>query len=286
MKATSAVVLVIDRLGAGWLGPYGNTWLDTPNFNRLAASSALCETVVIDSPDRDASYRAMLTGRHLLEPSTEALPTLPHLASASGASAVLLTDDQQVAEHPLARGFTQRQVIPAKPVPRSVETIEETGLFTFFEAASALIRKQRRPSLLWLHSRGMSGAWDAPLALRYQFADEDDPDPPDFFEPPNVLLPENFDPDQLLGFVQAYAGQVALADMCLGLLLDAIDQYAARNQTLLIVTSPRGYPLGEHRRVGPCDARAIRRAAADSVAAPVSASAARFGSAADNYAAA
>ena len=26
-----------------------------------------------------------------------------------------------------------------------------------------------------------------------------------------------------------------------------------RDETLLVVTSPRGYPLGEHRRVGPCD---------------------------------
>src|SRR5205085_8612405 len=103
---------------------------------------------------------------------------------------------------------------------RCAETIEETGLFKFFEAASALLREQTRPGLIWLHSRGMSGPWDAPLALRYQFADEDDPDPPNFVEPPNLLLPGDFDPDQLLGFVHSYAGQVVLADMCLGLLLD------------------------------------------------------------------
>jgi hypothetical protein len=68
-----------------------------------------------------------------------------------------------------------------------------------------------------------------------------------------MLLEENFDPDSLLGVVHAYAGQVALADMCLGLLLDAIDEHPLSRENLLVVTSPRGYPLGEHLRIGPCD---------------------------------
>ena len=49
------------------------------------------------------------------------------------------------------------------------------------------------------------------------------------------------------------AGQVALADMCLGMLLDCLDEHRLRGETLFVATSPRGYPLGEHRRVGPCD---------------------------------
>lgn len=253
MQATSVVVLVIDRLGVGWLGPYGNTWLDTPNFNRLASSSVLCETVVADAPDLAASYRAFLTGRHALAAAVQSLPSLPQSASAANVANVLLTDDNLVVEQPLAGGFSQRQAFSTKPVSRCADSVEQTGLFAFFEAAAALIREPTRPGLVWLHSQGMNGPWDAPLELRYQFADEEDPEPPDFVAPPNVLLPDNFDPDQLLGYVQAYAGQVALADMCLGLLLNAIAEHPLADQTLLVVTSPRGYPLGEHRRVGPCD---------------------------------
>jgi hypothetical protein len=104
-----------------------------------------------------------------------------------------------------------------------------------------------------MHARGLSAAWDAPLELRYQFADELDPDPPSFVEPPNQLFPPVHDPDELLGMVQAYAGQVALLDMCLGGWLDALEAQPQAADTLLLVTSPRGYPLGEHRRVGPCD---------------------------------
>ena len=76
MHVTSAVVLVMDRLGAGWLGPYGNTWLDTPNFNRLAARSVLCETAIADTPDLAASCRGFWTGRHAMEPDDGATPGL------------------------------------------------------------------------------------------------------------------------------------------------------------------------------------------------------------------
>jgi sulfatase-like protein len=253
MPVTSAVVLVIDRLGAGWLGPYGNTWLDTPNFNRLAAHAVLCESILTDAPDLNSVYRSYWTGRHPLEPIDAAAAHLPALAETAGAETVLLTDDSQVAQHALAATFSQRRVVPQTDASKNAASIEQTELFAFFDAARAAVSEPTRSDLLWLHSRGMSGTWDAPLELRYQFADEDDPQPPDFIAPSELLLGEDFDPDALLGFVHAYAGQVALLDMCLGMLLDALEEHPRAGETLLVVTSPRGYPLGEHRRIGPCD---------------------------------
>jgi len=251
--ARSAVVVVVDRLGAGWLGPYGNTWLDTPDFNRLAAQSILCETVIADTPDLAGSYRAHWAGRHAMAPDQEGQPTLAEFAARAGARTVLVSDERQVMDHPLARGFGERRILPEVSAAKSAETIEQTGLFSLFKSARKAIEQQTRPFLLWIHARGMSGPWDAPLELRYQFADEEDPEPPSFVEPPNVMLSEDFDPDKLLGYVHAYAGQVALADMCLEILLDSIDEHPLQDETVLVVTSPRGFPLGEHRRVGPCD---------------------------------
>jgi arylsulfatase A-like enzyme len=250
MFAKRAIVLVIDRLGAGWLGPYGNTWLDTPNFNRLAARSALIETAIADSPDLATSCRGYFTGRHLLEPGGEKPWSLP---ASLGGSSLLLTDEPQIAAPSLAAGFGKQRLLPAGTAPRAAEEIEHTRLYQFFDAARTAVCDADAPPLVWLHSTGMSAAWDAPLALRYQFADEDDPQPPDFVEPPERMLPKEFDPDELLGLVHAYAGQVALVDMCLGMLLDALDEHPQARETLLLVTSPRGYPLGEHRRIGPCD---------------------------------
>src|SRR5581483_4870224 len=213
----SAIVLVIDRLGAGWLGPYGNSWLDTPNFNRLAARSVLCDTVIADTADLAVGYRGFWTGQHAMQPDGARLPSLADAASAAGLHAALVTDDPHIVVYPQAAGFGQRQLLPDLSRRTAAEAIEQTALYSFFDAARTALQEQKRPFLLWLHARGMTGPWDAPLELRYQFADEEDPDPPSFVQPPNLLLPQGFDPDQLLGFVHAYAGQVALADMCLGM---------------------------------------------------------------------
>ena len=96
---------------------------------------------------------------------------------------------------------------------------------------------------------------DAPLEFRNSLADEEDPTPPAIVTPPSFSFDGEIDPDELLGLSQAYAGQVMLMDLCLGALLDAIDASPVKSETLLIVTSPRGFPLGEHGVVGdgaPC----------------------------------
>jgi arylsulfatase A-like enzyme len=99
----------------------------------------------------------------------------------------------------------------------------------------------------------MQGQWDAPYALRTQWSDEDDPAPPDFVEPPARRLPEKIDPDELLGMVHAYAAQVTVLDECFELFFNTFLESRRAEDTLLVFTSPRGYPLGEHRRIGAVD---------------------------------
>jgi hypothetical protein len=96
----------------------------------------------------------------------------------------------------------------------------------------------------------MQAPWDAPYHLRAQFAEEDDPTPPAFANPPDQRLTDDYDPDWLLGVQHAYAGQVALLDTCLGVLLDWLWSSHHDDSTALITTAARGFPLGEHRYVG------------------------------------
>ena len=253
MHSSHVVVLVIDRLGAGWLGPYGNTWLETPHTNRLAASGLLCETAISDSPDLAAAYAGYWTGRHVLTPANRGAAPLAELAAAGGLHSTLLTDEEQVAAHPLAGSFAEIRRVDATPRTAAADSLAETGLFQLTATAIEALAESQRPSLLWIHARGLAGAWDAPLEYRNRLADLDDPVPPAIVDPPSLVLAENFDPDELLGLTQAYAGQVAAVDECLGLLLEALDEQSWSDEALLIVTSPRGYPLGEHRRVGAAD---------------------------------
>ena len=251
--AESAILLTIDRLGAGFIGPYGNTWIETPEFNRLASQSLLCETAISDSPLLDVVFRSYWTGRHAACSANSDAPSLLSRANAAGVRTILLTDDAALAEHPLAAEFSERIAVPVDDVARAAAEIEDTQLARLFQAAIGALGELKPPFLLWIHSRGMAGEWDAPAEHRNQFAGEDDPLPGDFTAPPEMRLANDADPDELLKIAHAYAAQVTVVDLCLGALLDAIDEQPFSARTLLAVTSPRGYPLGEHGRVGACD---------------------------------
>src|SRR5207237_6073788 len=90
----SAIVIVVDRLGAGFLGPHGNTWLETPEFNRLASQSFMCEQAVVDSPRLDVVYRSCWRGLHAMcREESSMLPSLPALLAVEGVATTLLTDE-------------------------------------------------------------------------------------------------------------------------------------------------------------------------------------------------
>ena len=251
-NARSGIVLVVDRLGAGYLGPYGNTWIETPHFNRLGAESMLFEFVLADSPRLPTLYRSYWTGAHAMAeaPGTGGVPDL--LAS-TAIHTVLVTDDTEVSEMDGAECFDERILVGQEPVARAVQEPGQTQMARLFAAAVDWLEQAPQPFLLWIHSRGMAGPWDAPSEFRNRFADEDDPLPPAEVEPPVRRLQTGYDPDEVLGWQHAYAGQITVLDLCLGVLLDAVKSSAGRDDTLLMVTSPRGYPLGEHGRIGTRD---------------------------------
>jgi arylsulfatase A-like enzyme len=254
----NAIILAVDRLHAGYLGCYGNTWIATPEFNRLAAESFLFEQATIDSPQLTEIYESYWLGSHALErrgPRTQGGPSLAELLKQAGVAMTLISDEPAISRHPLSAAFGE--VIPLDaPVGTSAETaadVAETRLASFFAVASDWLASAQRPFCLWLHAQSLGAIWDAPLEFRRQYADEDEPAPPDFAEPPCRELPADYDPDELLGVCQAYAGQVSLLDLSLGGFLEAFRASPAAAETLFAVTSPRGFPLGEHRRIGPAN---------------------------------
>ena len=65
----NAICLVIDRLHRGFLGAYGNTWIETPAFDRLAAESFVFDQMLVDSPRLGPLYRSFWQGWHALAPA-------------------------------------------------------------------------------------------------------------------------------------------------------------------------------------------------------------------------
>jgi arylsulfatase A-like enzyme len=251
MTSHNAIVIVVDRLSAGYLGPYGNTWIDTPEFNRLASQSAVFDFALIDSPDLSDVYRSYWRDR---APTSGGGPAgLAGSLAAAGITTQLVTDEPVVARHALSAGFGDRLLLaPARAV--ACDDIGQTHLAQLFAAAVEVLESLRPPFLLWVHARAMQGPWDAPYSFRQQFVEDEDPDPPPDVHPPSLRLPDNFDPDELWGWMRAYAAQIVVLDQLCGALLETLTQHPAAGSTLLAWTSSRGYPLGEHQRMGEADA--------------------------------
>jgi len=153
-------------------------------------------------------------------------------------------------ENPLAAAFDE-QISLSQPVPDlPAAEIEETRLAKVFLTAAARLATMESPGLFWIHARGMGGCWDAPLTLREQFRDEEDPEPYAATAPPEQEVGTDRDPDDILRIEHAYAAEVFVFDAALAMLLEELDQHPCSEETLLVVTSPRGYPLGEHGLIG------------------------------------
>ena len=251
----NVVCLVIDRLHAGYVGAYGNTWIATPHFDRFASRSFLLENALIDSTDLDRLYRSYWQGWHGLCPTEppESRPSLPSLLRQKGATTALLSDEPQLARHPAAADFDELLAIDPAWQPKPARRIDQTHFSRCFERMIDWLASVRTPFMLWCHLGGLGTTWDAPAEFRQAYVEPGDPPPPEGAEPPERLLPPDCDPDERLGISQCYAGQVSLLDACLGAFVDFFDSLPAAGETLLAITSARGFPLGEHQRVGACD---------------------------------
>jgi hypothetical protein len=248
----SAIVLSVDRWGARWLGPYGNSWLETPFLNQFASQSFICEHAIIDSPSLIDVYQSYWQGSHAAQADASTGRSFFQPLLDKSVQTVLVTDETRVSSHPLAQEFEHCHTLQLSENSRCCERLDETEIGQFVASTVSILDELQPPFFLWIHSRGMAGNWDAPYEMRAALASEDDPPPPESTEVPDCVLPVNHDPDELLGMSYAYAGQIGLLDQWFGELLTAIEEKDF-GQLLTVVTSPRGFPLGEHRRVGSAD---------------------------------
>lgn len=248
----NAISLVIDRWHAGYLGCYGNHWIATPQLDRIASEGHVFDQATIDSPCLKSLYRAYWRGLHALAPAEldAGCASLPLRLRAAGVQTTLLTDEPAVVELPLAEEFDEIIRVDDSAAPRIADDLCETRMAQLMAAVIDWLRTATQPFVLWIHAQGMQAPWDAPLDLRARYVDEDSVQPYPGAAPPQFRLPVGFDPDEVLPIRWAYAGQVTLLDECVGGLLDYLRERDLLDSTLLAIVGARGFPLGEHRRIG------------------------------------
>jgi len=255
VRKLSAIILVMDRVGAGHLGPYGGESIPTPALNRLAAESFLFEHALVESTELSSLYQSAWQCCHPLCRANRAgvsLPSLslPRAVGEQGYTSVFVTDDKQLANHPLVDDFEQSVLFDRGSVSEPAESVERSALARFLDQTLEHIPTSEEPFVLWVHSQGMQGPWDAPLELRQQFLDDEDPDAYQSTIPPDLRLEDGFDPDELLPLSAAYAAQVMMLDMCLDRWWKSLRHVTKLDEHLLMLLGSRGFPLGEHRDVG------------------------------------
>jgi arylsulfatase A-like enzyme len=274
MQRPNVLVIVVDGLRAASLGSYGNTTFPTPALDQFAADCMLYDNCFALTSDLDGVYQSLWRSMHparsgaLLDDSS-AVGGLNSLAAEfekQDYDCALITDAPELASVVEGHAFTQATLLSKstaeKDTAERAEDASQTQLAKFFATVGDLLlagtsdddQLSARPKLVWAHTRGMYGAWDAPLDYQNSLRDEDDPLPIDRVVPPDVVLSADSDPDVLFAYACAYAAQIIVLDDCWRNLLEELAEHDL-DSWLLMLIGARGFPLGEHGKIGGIDTR-------------------------------
>src|SRR4051812_49977880 len=95
----NVIVVVCNSLHLGFLGPYGNSWIETPHLDRLAAEGVVFDYHFPENLTTLPTRRSWWTGRTGFPtpkqgwtPLRPANPTLPTLPWTQGAPSALTSD--------------------------------------------------------------------------------------------------------------------------------------------------------------------------------------------------
>lgn len=274
MPRTNILVVVIDGLRASALGAYGNTTFPTSALDRLATQSLVLDGCYAPAVELEDVYSALWQSRLVAWATTpirfaddRVCPaSFPRVFVENGYHTTLVTDEPQLFKFEGGQDFDDCvQVNDRNGKTALAVDLTETSLAQVFAAAGEVIErsharireasvsKEVRPQLVWLHTRGLFGPWDAPLSLQESLLDTEDPPPILSVTPPDFQLRNDDNPDLVFQYGVAYAAQVMVLDECWRSLTQLLPQSGAANEWLVLFLGGRGYCLGEHERIGGVD---------------------------------
>jgi arylsulfatase A-like enzyme len=241
-----ALVIEVPGLHLGYLGCYGNDWIDTPHLDRLASESVVFDQHFADCPGSPISTSE--TGRYRFP-----LPDAGDVSAGEPANqlaAVLKAN--HISGHWLSA--------LGQPTTRS----EHPLMHQVFDAGTLLEKlPAASPWLVWIRLPSLAPPWEIPERyLEPYFAsaesETDDSDPAD--ETEEVPLTPWLDPvtgpidpgDEVAWqrLQATYAAAVSHVDAALGLLLQQIEEAELGDDIVICVTANSGLALGEHGFIG------------------------------------
>jgi len=247
------LVIIPSGFHLGYLGCYGNDWVQTPSLDRLAAEGVVFDQHYADRPDAAGAHAAWRTGCYHfpLPEAGKAAPApadLVRLLRGSGVGTALVIDGSRPFADEFTSGWEHVNVISSAGAANALErTIEVAG-----EALDRLADIDQW--LLWVELGTLLPPWNVPEDfsapyLEENTADEEDevaaplPDPP-------LGLRDKTDAATLRLLQNTYAGAVSYLDAGLEALLDDLNARGLGDELTVLLTTDRGTPLGEHGVVG------------------------------------
>ncbi|MGE5191900.1 MAG: sulfatase [Deltaproteobacteria bacterium] len=265
------MVVSFDHLHAGFLGCCGNDWIETPNFDRLAAEAVFFDQHFCENLDPAAANHAWWTGQYqfpLDEKHQRASASFVEILHARSVTSCLVVESDGRDETTVAPPFGE------------VLTVRGTDGFDVAENETPFARAVTRcsdwlregagamgPALLWIKSRGVPTPWVPPQAFAELYLDEfglaeeattveelDDDDDVEASSPaPAEEEAPSGERDGSLDWRYAaamYVAYMTLVDRWLGMLLATLNESPDWEDALLIVTTGAGQALGEHAPLG------------------------------------
>jgi arylsulfatase A-like enzyme len=255
-----ALVIVARNLSAGFLGCYGNEWIETPNVDRLAAEGIVFDQHFSDHPDPVAACLSWRTGcYHFPLAGSGPDPPSPHAHDLI----------QALTEHGIATALVLERGRPwvpdLTPAWRHVflsddAVLPETSPMDHLlqAAGDALdLLEGHNDWLLWLDVSVLLPPWNSTEEHSQPLSPEpenDQAEPDDTGEtspraPWTGPLPERVDADDNETFARLqdrYGEKVAGLDTGIGILLSELQERALLDEVMIALTSDRGLPLGIH----------------------------------------
>ena len=200
----NVLILNVEGLRAEFLGPYGNDWIDTPHFNRLAVEGFVFDHCLAGGIEPRKQLTALWAGCHPAQsgvaeraPSCAAGRWLLDSFRQAGWSTIPVSSSDALLQHPGSMVFDEhRLVAPVKvpdvvgsrdlddladdgmqliPAGEPVQDWSETRTAAVFSELIELIERNERPCCIWCQLTTLNSIWEAPLEIRGKFREPGDP---------------------------------------------------------------------------------------------------------------
>jgi hypothetical protein len=214
-----ALVIMARSLACGYLGCYGNEWVDTPTLDRLAAQGIVFDQHFADHPDPSVAEQVWQTGCY----------HFPGTASYSPCAAFPLLGE---------RGITTYWITAAPPTLSQgwhtiLTLLSETSASPVLQAVAKALGDlaTRDEWLLRIDLASLLPPWQVPPEFCDRCLDQQEEEEPSRESGVDV---------EFLRLQHEYAAGVTYLDHVLGKLLEVVDKTTPIDDLLLLFTSDRG----------------------------------------------